>query len=646
MRLFWQILAGIGGLVLLLLIAIAIAVSTVDVKSFIGPIQKRVKDATGRDLTIGGNIDFKLSLEPKLVVQDVALSNAPWAKSSQMLTAKRVEAQFALLPLLHRDFQVRSFALIEPTIALETDAKGAGNWDFGGTSASTPAAATPDGAAAMGGLFVGDLSISNGVLTYRDGESGKVTTVTIADLALNARDPQSAVSARFRGSVDDISIAVEGDLGPLTSLVQRRWPYPVSLKGQVDGQQASVDTKLRVQDSTIALDPLELGVAKSKVTGKLTVTTGKPRPKLVFKLASPSLALAELALPAKGATSAGAKSAAKAAPKSRFVFSEDPIDLSGLKSVDASGDIAVETLVLPDGRKLDHVQLQLALQNGMLDAPVVQAGIFGGKVSAHVKLDANRDKDAALNLHLDASGLDLAAILAESGIKREVRGGKTSVNADIAARGGSLHQWASSASGTVTAIVGPASMGHPTDNSDATFNKLAEAVNPFRKVDPSTELQCAVIRLPLASGIAKVERSIAFETNKLGATASGTVDFRDETLDLSIKPQLRKGITLNIDQFASLVRFHGSFNAPTVGIDAKASAETVATLGAAIATGGTSLLGQVLFKSATADTGAPCQIALGRAGSATEPGAAAPATDKSAPASNDLGKALGKMFGR
>src|SRR6266705_1045499 len=263
MRLFWRILAGIGGLVLLLLLAVAIAISTVDVKTFIGPVQTRVKDSTGRDLTVGGDIDLKFSLEPKLVVQDVALSNAPWAKSPQMLFAKRVEVQFALLPLLHREFQVRSFALIEPRIALETDAKGAGNWDFAGAPASKPAAAAPDGAAVMGGVFVGDLAIRDGVLTFHDGESGKLTTVTIADLALTARDPESAVSMRFRGNVDDIAVALEGDLGPLTSLVQRRWPYPVTLKGQVRGQQVAVDTKLRMQDTTISLDPLELGVAKS-----------------------------------------------------------------------------------------------------------------------------------------------------------------------------------------------------------------------------------------------------------------------------------------------------------------------------------------------------------------------------------------------
>src|SRR5260221_11779484 len=166
MRLFWRILAGIGGLVLLLLIAVAIAISTVDVKNFIGPVQSRVKDATGRDLAIGGSIDLKVSLEPKLVVQDVTLSNAPWAKSPQMLFAKRVEVEVALLPLLHREFQVRSFTLIEPRIALETDAKGVGNWDFGDAPAGKPAAATPEGAPAIGGLFVGVFASRDGVRAF------------------------------------------------------------------------------------------------------------------------------------------------------------------------------------------------------------------------------------------------------------------------------------------------------------------------------------------------------------------------------------------------------------------------------------------------------------------------------------------------
>jgi len=641
MSLFWRMLAIGGGLVLLLLIAVAIAIKTIDVNTFIGPIQAKVKEATGRDLAIKGGIDLKLSLEPKVVLQDVSLGNAPWGKAPQMITAKRVEVQLALLPLLHRDFQVRTLSLIEPTIALETDAKGTGNWQFGDTPAGAPAAAAPAGAATTGGFFVGDVAIKNGTLTYRDGESGKLTTVSIEDFALTARDPQSPVSARFRGNVDDFAVALEGDLGPLTALVARRWPYPVSLKGQVNGQQTSVVTQVRVeeQSKTVTLDPLELGVGKNKVTGQLAVSPGKPRTKLVLKLAAPTLALADLPIAGKAATSA-----AKAAVKSKYIFSEEVIDLSPLRSVDATIDWTVDSLTLVDGRKLDHVRIQATVANGVLDAPVVQAGIFGGTVSVRLKIDASREKDAALNLHLDAKGLDLAALFAAAGVKRDVRGGKTSINADLAMRGDSERQWASSASGIATAIVGPATLGHPADNSDAAFNRLADAVNPFRKSDPSTEILCAVVRLPLASGIAKVDRSIGIETNKVGANASGTLDFRNETLDLSIKPQIRQGIKLDIGQLASLVRFHGPFTAPVVGVDSVASAKAVATIGAAAATGGMSLLGQELLANARTDPGAPCQIALGNAPKAQPEGNAAAA----APAQGigDVGNALGKLFKR
>jgi len=639
MRIFWRILIAVGGLLLLLLGAVWIAVHTIDFKSLIGPIQARVRDATGRELRVDGNVDLKLSLEPKVVIEGVSLANAPWGKAPQMITARRVEAQVALLPLLHRDFQVRSFTLVEPVIALETDAKGNGNWQF--SNAAPGAASPPGGAMAVGGLFVGDLSIQNGTLTYRDGETGKLTTVTIAELSLNARDPGSAVSARFRGSVDDIAVALEGDLGPLTSLAQRRWPYPVALKGQINGQQASVKTQVKVQEQTVNLDPLEVGVGKDTLAGELSVVTGQARPRVAFKLAAPTLALNAIAIPVGSA----AAKAPSAAAKSRFIFSEAPLHVDMLRAVDADGDLAVDALQLPDGRRLDHVKLQFKLQNGVLDAPVVQAVLFGGTVVAHVKLDANREKDAALNLHLDAKGLDLGVILAQAGIKREVRGGKTSLNVDVASHGNSLHQWAGSANGNVLAIVGPASLGHP-GTSDAALNKLADAVNPFRNVDATTEVACAVIRLQLANGVARVDRSIAFETNKIGATASGSLDFGSETLDLSIKPQVRKGISLNIDQFASLVHFRGPFSAPAVGVDAKASAETAATLGAAIATGGTSLLGQVLLKSATADSAAPCQIALGHAGAPSTSSARAPVSDKSSLPATDLSKALGGLFRR
>jgi uncharacterized protein involved in outer membrane biogenesis len=112
------ILAVAGGITAIILVAVAIAVATVDLHTVIGPVQARVKAATGRDLAINGPIDLKLSLEPKVVFSDVTFSNAPGSKIADMVRAKRIEAQVRLLPLLSRRFEVVEVTLTDPVIVL------------------------------------------------------------------------------------------------------------------------------------------------------------------------------------------------------------------------------------------------------------------------------------------------------------------------------------------------------------------------------------------------------------------------------------------------------------------------------------------------------------------------------------------------
>jgi hypothetical protein len=177
------------------------------------------------------------------------------------------------------------------------------------------------------------------------------------------------------------------------------------------------------------------------------------------------------------------------------------------------------------------------------------------------------------------------------------------LSVDLAMRGNSPHQWMSGAGGHVQAVVGPATLVNTQDRHGAVFDKLAEAVNPFRAVKPSTELKCASCRLPLANGIANVDRSIALETQELDVSMSGKLDFRSETLDLSIRPRVRQGIAIEIPQIAELVRFTGSFTAPTVSVDAVASATAIARIGAAIGTGACRCSAKRCFKAGSAGAG-------------------------------------------
>ena len=128
------------------------------------------------------------------------------------------------------------------------------------------------------------------------------------------------------------------------------------------------------------------------------------------------------------------------------------------------------------------------------------------------------------------------------------------------------------------------------------LDKLSSAVNPYRQRDPSTELVCAVIRLPLTDGIARVDRSIAMETKKIAVSATGTLDLRNETLDFKLRPRVREGIPLDLPSSRSSCISRARSRHPASRLDAVRSAATLAKLGAAISTGGLSALGTFLCR--------------------------------------------------
>ncbi len=647
MRIFWTILGIAGGLVLLVLIAVAIAVWTIDVNQFVGPIQARVKNATGRDLAIAGRVDLELGLVPKVVANDIRFGNAPWAREPQMLTAKRVEVEVALLPLLQRRFELVRLNLVEPVIALETDAHGKGNWEFGaaGGAGSGVAAAAGSPAAALAAFGVGSVEVTNGLLTYRDGTSDAMTRIAIDRFAAQARTPASPINAEFTGKVDDVPVALTGNLGPLELFLSRRAPYPITVEGKVGEQKTNLATKVRVGESVIQLDDVDLGVGSSKAKGQILVATGGPRPKITLTLASTTLSLSDLVLPV--GVVVGVPRVAEKAARTEHVFNDDPVSFAALRSADVDGDISIGELQLRNGGRLGQVRARFTVKDDRLDAPDLTASIYGGTVRAQLTIDATHAADPTLALSVDAKGLDLAALFAAAGTPREVRGGKTDVAMKLTMHGTTPRQWARDVSGTVTAIVGPATVVNSKLDPALPLNQLAQTVNPFRDRTPTTELVCAVVRVPLHDGVAHIDRSVAAESRELGVAASGTLDLRAETVDLSFAPRVKQGIPINIAQVADLVHLRGPLASPKVEVDAGASAAAIAKLGAAARGGGLAALGAAMLAPAP-DTGpGVCDVALGKA-AAPAASTATTATQGHLPAGvpADLGKALGQLLHR
>ncbi|MFZ6764310.1 AsmA family protein [Pseudoroseomonas sp. WGS1072] len=235
-----------------------------------------VEQATGRRLTLGGPVGVKLSLLPTVTLEGVSLANAPGGSRPEMLTARRMEARLALLPLLSRQLAFEHIRLVEPDVLLEVDAAGEGNWRFRpppppAADAPGPAPAAQDGRAARPLAFsVSEILIEGGRLTWHDVRGGGHETLEIRDLALTAPEPASPLGLRGQLALRGVEIAVEGTTGPLPRLTGASaepadWPLELTatspgLRLQVQGSlsrpEALAGWRLQVEASADRLGRL------------------------------------------------------------------------------------------------------------------------------------------------------------------------------------------------------------------------------------------------------------------------------------------------------------------------------------------------------------------------------------------------------
>jgi uncharacterized protein involved in outer membrane biogenesis len=126
----WRwVVGGLLGLMALLAVLVLIGPSLVDWNGWKGPLTEAVRRATGRELSIAGNLSLELLPRPRLVARTVSLGNALGSSEPEMIRVDRLEARLAPWPLLTGRFELRSLDLIKPTILLESLPDGTGNWE-------------------------------------------------------------------------------------------------------------------------------------------------------------------------------------------------------------------------------------------------------------------------------------------------------------------------------------------------------------------------------------------------------------------------------------------------------------------------------------------------------------------------------------
>lgn len=390
--------------------------------------------------------------------------------------------------------------------------------------------------------------------------------------------------------VSGIEVAVQAesdDLGRLSSTLGVGLPPLRAVK---------LAAVLRDGKDGWAASDVKLHVGGSDVAGEVGLNLEK-RWKLRAKLHSAHLDAGDFA------------GKAPSAPAGDRLLPKIAIPTQILGEVDADIEVTADKLVL-GGLSLQAVTAKAGLRQGLLHVDPVAGGIAGGRFEGKLSLDSRAAQPLA-SLRLDAAEVDFGRLLREAGSDL-LHGGNGSLNVALRGRGADLRAMAASANGSALLRLGNGEVRNRAFGwaGGDVFSQVLGILNPLAQSRDTTQVTCAVMHFRLKDGIAVTDRGVALQSDGVDVVGSGRVDLRDEGLDLGFTPRAKEGLGLSVgNQLAGFTRLRGSLAAPQLSVDEIGAARTALSVGAAAATGGLSLLGELLLDKVTADT-EPCRTAL------------------------------------
>lgn len=262
-------------------------------------IAKVVKDETGRNLIIGG--DINLSIFPWLgaEISDVSLSNAEGFKPADFAEVEHVDVHVKLWPLLHKEIQVGRIEIDGLKLNLVRHADGGTNWDdlVKQSKTETPTPEKTEANSGWGKLGVAGLTVSDASVTFTDAanarqykldpfnlETGGVQFGKSFPLQINAvvsmTNPETRVKIDFDGNINadpktqrfvssdsSLDLELSGSDVPLKQV-------PLHLHWD------KVDADLKAQTLAVNRFIAEGLGAHGEINGKVQQLTGKPAAEL------------------------------------------------------------------------------------------------------------------------------------------------------------------------------------------------------------------------------------------------------------------------------------------------------------------------------------------------------------------------------
>ncbi|WP_313218573.1 AsmA family protein [Stenotrophomonas sp.] len=588
-------------ILLFLFAALLILIALWDWNWFKGPVERAVQARTGRAFHINGDLDVDLGRTTVIRGDRLTFANAAWAKTPRMATADRAEIAIRVWPLLRGEVRIPEVRLTRPDLLLETGPgkDTPGNWDFLGPSTGNP----PQ---------LQRLLVDDGRLQFLDA-AGKTDVL----VALNSGKPRRQDSAppllvKGKGRWKGNPFSLDGNTESPLELTHSDHPFRIHLDGRAGATHAIASGTLtnpfalRTFDLELMLSGQDMedlypliGLAipstppyrlkgrlkrnndtwryenftgtagDSDLGGTAQIDVGGERPFLKADLVSRRLDFDDLAgfigaPPKTGAgESANAEQKAEAAALAARakVLPDTPYNLTKLRAMDADVRWKAQRInspVLP----LDDMDAHLKLDAGLLRLEPLNFGVAGGDIRSTIRLDARRDT-IATRLQATIRKVQLGRLFPDAKLAEQASGG-ISGNVDLAGTGNSVAAMLGSSDGNVGVAIGRGHVGNLI--MELAGLDVAESLKFLFTGDKQIPLRCGFGDFSVGNGVMR-SRALALDTTDTLIVGEGTVDLKQEQLDLLLRPRPKD---ISILALRSPLRIGGTFKDPSFRPDFKA----------------------------------------------------------------------------
>jgi len=583
------LISSAAALAALILMAAAL-VAALDAGYFRGPFIRYLAARSGREIQVKGSLEVHLfSLNPRVTAEGVSIGNPPWMPPG--LTAEigglllRIEC-----PWFGHAFCIQRLEMQAATLHLMRDSAGRANWQL----------TDPDKGAEAGLPIVRSLSMPNAHVVLDDALRHLQFAGAVSAQGVHSAGELQLLRIDGAGRLNGRAATFE-ILGDPLAIAAHDRPYRFTFAERSSGSRLSgrgfllrpfgfdqLDTtfdaagadlkdlyfltgvtlvntgsyrlsgKLARRGTSSKFSDLVASSGHSDIRGTVSIDTSSGRPEFGADFNSEVMRLSDL-----GARAAGRE--AEPETSTPLLLSNAMLSPSAVRRGD--GVVNFQARRVDVGRvSLHAVSAKMSIDHGVLAVAPLLAGVLGGKLTVHLRLDATTDVPTA-NLNIKISDLQLAQI-GHKGTGAPPIEGPLQARVTITGRGSSLHQVAASANGAVTAVLPHGAIRAAL--AELTGIDLRGLGLLLTKSTEETTVRCGVASFAAHDGTLTAQ-SLVVDTDRVLIIGSGQIHLDSEALDLTILGH-PKGVRLFRLRLPVYAR--GTLARPSIEIGGRTSAQT------------------------------------------------------------------------